>query len=79
LVQLLREEEVLPVVLLGLQVLLRGGLAHLLALGDLLVLIVGEVLGFDDVTDLALLLSIILVLGRPSSSWGTSWLVKVMP
>ncbi len=41
-VQLLGEEEVLQVVLLGLQVLLCGGLPHILPIGDLLVFVVGE-------------------------------------
>ena len=45
--------------LLGLQVLLRRGLPRLLPLGDLLVFVVGEVLGFPDVADLLLRLGLL--------------------
>ena len=53
LVELVGQEEVMPIVLLRLQV---RGRPHLLALKDILVFLVGEVLGLDDAADIALLL-----------------------
>ena len=73
--QLRGQEEGLPIVLRNLQVPLRRGRPHLLALGDLLVFFVGEVLGFQDVDDLLLNLGLLPLRRRPTILrllWGDS-------
>ena len=62
LLQLLGQEEPLPVVLLRLQVLFGRCLSNPLALGDLLVLLLGEVFCGDDAACLGLHLRLLLLL-----------------